>query len=368
MAHTPTTSAPSDDGPEEGIGLTLSGGGYRAMLYHVGAIVRLHEFGLLSEVKRVSSVSGGSITAGVLALAWDAVATRDALFARVVDPLRALAGRTVDVRATLGGILLPGKASRFVEGSYDKHLFGGATLQDLPDYPLFVINATNLETGALWRFTKFFMGDWKVGRISRPDLRLAAAVTASSAFPPVLSPYMLKVEPDAFDKPALGLGDAFRRKIMLSDGGIYDNYGLEPIYKRYRDVLVSDGGGQLPMNAAPPATWGRHTARVLSVIHAQVHALRSRQLVGDYQSGARRGAFWSIRTPMERFALADPIAVPAEAVAALAQTPTRLSAMDAGLQERLINLGYAQCDAAVRAYYRLGTARGAALPYPDREF
>ena len=53
---------------EQGIGLCLSGGGYRAMVYHVGAIIRLHELGLLSRIDRISSVSGGSITAGVLAL------------------------------------------------------------------------------------------------------------------------------------------------------------------------------------------------------------------------------------------------------------------------------------------------------------
>ncbi len=48
----------------------LSGGGYRAMVFHVGALWRLNEVGLLSKLKRVSSVSGGSITAGSLALAW----------------------------------------------------------------------------------------------------------------------------------------------------------------------------------------------------------------------------------------------------------------------------------------------------------
>ena len=45
--------------------LCLSGGGYRAMLFHVGALWRLNELGLLPRLDRVSSVSGGSITAGV---------------------------------------------------------------------------------------------------------------------------------------------------------------------------------------------------------------------------------------------------------------------------------------------------------------
>lgn len=54
--------------PEPGLALCLSGGGYRAMLFHVGALWRLYELGLLKPMKRISSVSGGSITAGVLGL------------------------------------------------------------------------------------------------------------------------------------------------------------------------------------------------------------------------------------------------------------------------------------------------------------
>lgn len=48
------------------IGLCLSGGGYRAMLFHLGALWRLNEAGILRYTARISSVSGGSITAGVL--------------------------------------------------------------------------------------------------------------------------------------------------------------------------------------------------------------------------------------------------------------------------------------------------------------
>ena len=54
--------------PEPGIALCLSGGGYRAMLFHVGCLWRLNQLGLLGRLNRISSVSGGSITAGVLGL------------------------------------------------------------------------------------------------------------------------------------------------------------------------------------------------------------------------------------------------------------------------------------------------------------
>src|ERR1700682_4855744 len=64
---------PEDDvpaGSEDGVALSLSGGGYRAMVFHVGALYRLNEIGLLGKLARISSVSGGSITAGLLGLLW----------------------------------------------------------------------------------------------------------------------------------------------------------------------------------------------------------------------------------------------------------------------------------------------------------
>src|SRR2546423_284953 len=63
-------------------------------------------------------------------------------------------------------------------------IFGAATLQDLPARPRFVINSTSLQSGVLWRFTKAYMEDYRVGRIPHPRTPLAVAVAASSAFPP----------------------------------------------------------------------------------------------------------------------------------------------------------------------------------------
>jgi NTE family protein len=82
--------------PERGIALCLSGGGYRAMIFHVGVLWRLNEAGYLRRLARVSSVSGGSITAGVLGLKWPRLAFDGGGVARgfgaeVVEPLRALA-------------------------------------------------------------------------------------------------------------------------------------------------------------------------------------------------------------------------------------------------------------------------------------
>src|SRR5258708_2303926 len=67
------------EGPETGIALCLSGGGYRAMMFHLGSILRLNEAGVLGRVARISSVSGGSIIAGLLGLRWDALGFVDGI-------------------------------------------------------------------------------------------------------------------------------------------------------------------------------------------------------------------------------------------------------------------------------------------------
>src|SRR4030095_10203510 len=132
---------------------------------------------------------------------------------------------TMDWPCGLLGIALPGGVARYVAIAYRLFLFGGAKLRDLPDKPEFSINATNVETGTLWRFSRLYMGDWRAGYVRNPDLSLAHAVAASSASPPFLSPYVLKVRPEDFGKKK-GVDPNLRFDISLTDGGVYDNLGL----------------------------------------------------------------------------------------------------------------------------------------------
>lgn len=183
-------------GLEPGFGLALSGGGFRAMLFHAGALLRLNELGLLSRLDHVASVSGGSIAAGLLATRWSRLGPADAsgvfphLRREVTDRLVAFSRSTLDVWAGLSGIL-PGTSIAEEVAKRYRPLVGEATLQDLPDRPRFVLCATNLQTGVLWRFTKAYAGDYVVGRLPNPRVPLATAMAASSAFPPFLSPLAL---------------------------------------------------------------------------------------------------------------------------------------------------------------------------------
>lgn len=377
MGSAPVNAIPGDDldrEPEPGIGLCLSGGGYRAMIFHLGALWRLYETGRLHDIARISSVSGGSITAGLLALKWrnlsfDPARVEDDFLREVVAPLRALAGRTIDVGAVLRGLVLPGGAAAQVAAAYRKHLFDAATLQDLPDRPRFVINATNMQSGVLWRFMKPYMRDYRVGEVKHPTVPLAEAVAASSAFPPVLSPQRMSLDPKSFSPPKKEdlHFEPFTSRVVLSDGGVYDNLGLETVWKRYKTVLVSDAGGKLQPEPKPKTNWLQHSYRVLNVIDSQVRALRKRQLIDSFKAEERSGTYWGIRTNIADYKVPTPLPCPFDRTLRLAETPTRLARMDPLLQERLINWGYAVCDAALRRHVDPAIPAPTKFPYPKAE-
>ena len=357
--------------PEAGTALCLSGGGYRAMVFHIGALWRLYEARRLQSLNRISSVSGGSITAGLLALKWpklsfDPAGLQQDFVREVVAPLRALASETIDEEAIVLGLILPGRVSDRVAAAYKNHLFGDTTLQDLPNSPRFVINATNVQSGVLWRFMKPYMRDYRVGEVKQPTVKLSMAVAASSAFPPVLSPVELRVDPSSFT-PNSGLDlqrAPFTTKVILSDGGVYDNLGIETAWKRYQTVLVSDAGGKMQAEEEPKSDWARHAYRVLDVIDNQVRALRKRQVINSFKEGKRTGAYWGIRTDIANYQLHNTLPCPLVRTLALAEIPTRLKRLDDATQERLINWGYAVCDGALRKHVDPALAAPLQFPYP----
>jgi len=409
---------------QKGVALCLSGGGYRAMLFHLGSIIRLNELGTLSKVRRVSSVSGGSIVAAQLGLQWQKLNWENGkatnLEQLVVNPIRELAGKTLDsnwktVLAELGAVGLgttdevikifkklfksESKSSFFsnhfpigagvqVSKLYQELLFQGATLQDLPDQPSFFINATNLQTGNLWIFSKAKMGDSKIGFIASPTVKLADAVAASSAFPPVLSPFILKLNGDEVWQPGgthieeLGVehetfgeqydeslvdemdeeldkelkSTEFKKRIFLTDGGAYDNLGIETSWKRFYKILISDGGAHISTQISPATELVFQGIRVADVMNAQVRMLRKRQVIGSLKlTKSRVGAYWSIRGELTEKSDAQPLnpkllQCPLDQVHRLAHEPTRLRAMQPQIIDWLINWGYAKCDGIVRGY------------------
>ncbi len=364
----------SSEGVSPGIGLALSGGGFRATLFHVGSLWRLNELGYLPRLDRISSISGGSITAGLLALKWkqlqfDAAGMAGNFQPLIVAPLRDFCTRSIDAVAVGEGALLPWKtASDIVQGEYRDHLFSKATLQDLPDPPRFVINATNFATGVSFRFSKPYAGDYRIGLIPNPTFALSLAVAASSAFPPVLSPVVLKSDPSQFQNvPGADLYNdpTYHKELMLTDGGVYDNLGLETVWNRYDTVLVGDAGAPFTFEAVPGTNWAAQAMRAMNIATNQSRGLRKRALVADFQSGQRKGCYWGIMTLMANYGLSDPLPVLPAWTTKLAAMRTRLNPFSEEEQCRLINWGYAGCDASLRRWMAVPNQPAAAWPYPS---
>lgn len=156
----------------------------------------------------------------------------------------------------------------------------------------------------------------------------------------------------------------FTEDIFLTDGGVYDNLGLETAWKVYDTILVSDGGGKMAADPEPHSDWVRHALRINEVIDNQVRSLRKRQVIGSYQNGERKGTYWGVRSDIADYPAPTPLPCPAVQTTALAEYPTRLAEVADLTQERLINWGYAICDAAMRAHVQSGEPSAPQFPYP----
>jgi NTE family protein len=341
---------------EDGIGLCLSGGGFRAMLFHLGAFIRLNELGLLSKLDRVASVSGGSIAAGALAVAWndlrfdaDGIATN--LSELVAAPLLALARKRIDTVAITLGLLPFVYASRVASRAYDKILFHGKTLQDLPDSPRFSFTATSLQSGVLWRFSREYAADWRVGLWEKPNLPIALAVGASAAFPPYLSPAYIDVPAGAIVAQVSAdlCVEPYTRRLWLTDGGIYDNLGLEPVWKRYKTILVSDGGAVTPPSPRPRSSWLSQALRATDIALQQGINMRRRVLFGLERTGERNTAYWGIGESVESYKIGNPLNFSSDETGQAAGVPTRLTKYPMATRILIIRAGYAHADAALRA-------------------
>jgi len=341
---------------EEGIGLCLSGGGFRAMLFHLGAFIRMNELGLLANINRVASVSGGSIAAGALAVAWkdltfDARGVATNLSEHVAAPLLNLAHMRLDVAATALGLLPFVQAPRVASFAYDKFLFHGKTLQDLPESPRFSFAATSLQSGVLWRFARDYAADWRVGLWQKPTLPIALVVGASAAFPPYLSPAYIEVPEGAImNQPGADLfGEPYTRRLCLTDGGIYDNLGLEPVWKRYKTILVSDGGAVTPPSRAPRSNWLSQALRATDIALQQGINMRRRVLFGLERSEERHTAYWGIGEPVATYNIGNPLGFTSAETRQAAEVPTRLSRYPVETRALIVRAGYAHVDAALRA-------------------
>jgi predicted acylesterase/phospholipase RssA len=269
---------------DDGIGLALSGGGFRATLFHLGVVRFLFEAEVLKPVKLVSAVSGGSILAAHLILNWkkytgskedfDAAAREVLKFVQADIRGRVLRRWMLGCSTIIPRFLLPTEkqwslvnllqrqyarlfrvpvaSSAAIPVSADDR---EATIRDLRGgRPAVRFNCTSLTTGDPCYFDQAGFGWCKDGvpEVSIPalDLWIAYAVTASSAFPPLFPPVEISHKTLSVD-----LRD-FEYEHRLTDGGVYDNLGIEALIAEYRKgksapeepvslgaIIVSDAEG-----------------------------------------------------------------------------------------------------------------------------
>src|SRR5690606_34906778 len=195
---------------------------------------------------------------------------------------------------------------------------------------------------------------------------LSVAVGASSAFPPFLSPVILKTDPTKWiDAPprAHPKIQKLRSKLILTDGGVYDNLGLEPLWGNCDTILVSDAGAPAGIRESVARNWLGQLGRVRGIMMEQTRALRRRMLIAELEAKRLEGAFWGIGTLIDKYELPDAMTVDSPQTAALRKVRTRLSPFNEKEQSELINWGYALCDAAMRKHMGIGT-RPSAWPVP----
>lgn len=300
------------------IALALSGGGARAMAFHLGCFRALYDRGILDQVRVMSSVSGGSVFAACWAYRGEdfgafekhmiGVLSRGIRGDILREVFRSPVGLKIIATLVITGIpsvviwlltfaisrarlllglptmaleralqvcsrSLPiwGSLTTAFEAALARQFFGDTTVDQVKRPGLtMIINACDLTTGTAFRFGSSRSGGWRYGDVVGAPLPVAKAVTASAAFPILLPPL---IETFVFEKK----GERHEHTVALTDGGVFDNLGvavLEPGRAHdhaYIDnvthlISLNAGGGQLDIGALP-YWWAGRVARSFEAVH-----------------------------------------------------------------------------------------------------
>jgi NTE family protein len=335
------------------VGLSLSGGGFRAALFHLGAMRRLNELNILAKLSSISSVSGGSILSAHLAekIDWPVAGPVDNWDEDVAEPFRHFCTRNIRTKPILEGLLPWVTNSEILAEQYQKYLTDLKIVR-LPDAPDFIFCATDLTFGVNWKFNKAETGDYQAGHPSSTpaDWNLSFAVAASSCFPPIFKPLSLgrlaqELQPGKF--PPGQTRDEYLQGLRLSDGGVYDNLGLEPIWNTHDVVLCSDGGALFSFGADQGMFW--EVKRYVAIPENQSLALRKRWLISKFSAGVLKGTYWGVGSSPSSYGVEGGYSK-GLAQEVIAKIRTDLDAFSDAEAAVLENHGYTLADAAITAH------------------
>jgi len=271
---------------QQSVGIALSGGGARAMAFHLGCLRTLDQLGVLENARVMSTVSGGSVIGGMyMVRAGDFSAfeadvrailqkglLRPALWTAFTTTEGVKAISCLTLLLITWGWLVPFMPIRFasrttiLRRTMDKLLFEGKLLGSLrADGPRWVAIATELRTGSAYYFGRREAGSYRIGKVDPATIPVAHAVAASAAYP-LLLPAIDEVP--TFQKRD---GSLASQRITLTDGGIYDNLGLAPLWPD-RDPKVSIGVGKVNVIVACRAGYGLRTVEPSIFVKARMTA------------------------------------------------------------------------------------------------
>ncbi len=297
------------------IGVTFSGGGFRATFAALGVARFLADCGQLANLRYSSSVSGGSVANEVLSVQWPNVRedgyTSAILNNAVIGPLAARVAKSSLKRKLIRNVwrsVGPSTPIDVLAMCFDDWFFDGTTLDRLDSECRWIFNASNLTTGVRFAFERDVLGDYVSGLVptAGTNVRVAQAVAASAAVPGAFAPLRL----GGITFPC---GGSLPPKLL--DGGADDNTGLEALdgdsYDHVFTISLNAGGvfvtgsyGRFPLV--------RELARANSLLYRQSTSLRTRWMVDRFQAwertpddeepprSSRRGALFGLGTSIER--------------------------------------------------------------------
>jgi NTE family protein len=306
------------------LGLALSGGGFRATVYHLGVLARLAHEDRLEDVTFLSTVSGGSLCVGLVYALSQFRWPSSQAYRETVLPQARRQMTTQDFQAELlrWALRAPWRFFQTKASGVSRQLqqqWGvSIRLNELPSHPRWMINATCYETGKNWRFERFRMGDYLFGYTNDTDIPLSHALAASAGFPGLIGPLVLSTnrqrwfkynahsqesdteagEPDDSHltetvKPAFS-------SVHLWDGGVYDNHGLEGVHdfttgwRQGIDFLViSDGSGKAKVESYRLGA-GVFLRIITGVMMDQIRSLRSRAVLERIRNHDDKGVYLTI--------------------------------------------------------------------------
>ena len=354
------------------IAMALSGGGVRASAFHAGVMQRLAASDLMDQLTFLSTVSGGSLIAGLIFCSnnhrWpDSQTYLKSVLPKIQDQLTSgslqysYAWRAL----VLPTRLLRGRAHILADQLSSQWGIKG-TLDQLPDEPRWFINSTCYETGKNWRFSKLRMGDYRTNYVVAPVFPIAEAIASSAAVPGLIGPLVIRsreFEWSRYEQGQLVPGEPAAARFELWDGGVYDNLGTESLFKPAggcRDgidfLIVSDASAALDMSLRSLKRTlkpGHRTLRLVNIATDQVRGLRARTMVAEFSSGRMNGAYLRMGNTAEEIYSAAKLQAPTgsfltkSSAQKAANFPTTLRRLRNEEFEMLCRHGYEVADATL---------------------